>query len=87
MDLSISPSDPPLTISRVHPDTKGQRQSRSGSGSEQHPTSFMLPVIEDAFDSSAPAIVDDETEAAVAELKPVDGLPLAEAIHRYVDGD
>ncbi|MDX7952599.1 hypothetical protein P7D22_15620 [Lichenihabitans sp. Uapishka_5] len=86
MDLSAAAAIDPLTVSRVHPDAWRRRLVSGRAGVRDQDGAFMLPP-EHWFDSAAPVAVDAVTEAAVADLKPMADVPLAEAIHRYVDED
>ena len=86
MDVSAVTSAPPLGVARVHPDESRRRATNGAAMGGDPQTAFHLPADE-AFGSAAPVAVGAMTEVAVADLQPVDGLPLAEAIHRYADQD
>ena len=86
MDVSAVTPAPPIVVARIHPD-ESRRRGTTGEAMIGAPqTAFQLPADE-AFGSAAPVAVGAMTEVAVADLQPVDGLPLAEAIHRYADQD
>lgn len=84
MDLSLSPAGASLPLTRLHPDDQRRRRVPGRPAARDAVPPFSLPC-EDRFDSAAPVAVDAVTEAAVADLKPMADVPLAEAIHRYVD--
>lgn len=83
MSLPVMPPDPSLAGLLL--DNDRRHGSPSHAHPDDHPPPFPAIPHERPLDSAAPVSIDAGTGAALADLEPIDTVPLATAIDRYTE--